>query len=423
MPSVPLEFAPMSAARHVPARHRSDPQGAMEMAAHLTFFLPPGQPKMPAASHLDELGSWMWRGDPLADDVASWMIEVGVSQGRATLEQALNQAPEHWHTLPVPLRRYLSHCTQTPTWLRPELLTQGARMIQSTGLHGMMVLRDVGLMAGYQASAINRTLLATGALQKGPQRRVAETSSWWVDCTREQGLQVQAAGFKSTLGVRVMHALVRHHVAQRPQWDAAQWGLPINQLDMQATYLGFSVAYLIGLRVTGVPVSAHQAQAVMHLWRYVGWLMGVDESLLFETEMQGRVGLYDNLLCQSPADDSSVALARALMDEPLHRHYRSLPKLRGRLNRARHLSLARLFVGRAGMQRLGLPTSLPWYPLLSFLPRLGWHGLHTLTPALQDRLVERGGRQQVSYLRVLFGQHAPTLAAMPNSASGSHPAH
>jgi hypothetical protein len=149
---------------------------------------------------------------------------------------------------------------------------------------------------------------------------------------------------------------------------------------------------------------------MMHLWRYIGWLMGVEEDLLSETEMQGRTSLYQNVISQAPPDESSAALGRALMNEPLDRHYPWGGALRGRFNRARHLSMLRLFVGREGMQHLGLPPALPWHPVLTTLPRLLWTGLHHLLPGGQARMVREGRANQLRYMPIVFGKHPPVVA-------------
>ena len=52
----------------------------------------------------------------------------------------------------------------------------------------------------------------------------------------------------------------------------------------------------------------------MHLWCYVGWLLGVDDRWLPHTERQGRRLLYHFLANDPPPDANSVALARALIE-------------------------------------------------------------------------------------------------------------
>jgi hypothetical protein len=391
-----------------PLRHGADLTASRRMARNVRLMIK-GDPE-PTPQEWDRLGAALWRGDPLADDVATWLRQEGMATARATLERAIEQGLDAVPEAPEVLRRFIQAVERTPDWVDQAQLAQGARFIQSTGQYGMLVLRDAGLMAGYQASAINQTLVMTGSLQRGAQRRVAETTSWWLDCIADGGLHRHGSGFKTTLRVRAMHALVRQNLLRRPDWNSAEYGLPINQVDMQATYLGFSVVHLMALRVTGVVVSRSDAQAMVHFWRYLGWLMGVEEDLLSCTEMQGRISLYQNVISQAPPDDSSAALGRALMDEPLKRHYPWGGAWRGRFNRARHLSVVRLFVGSEGMKHLGLPPTLPWYPMLTTLPRLAWTGLHRLVPGGQARLVRRGRDSQLRYLPIVFGAQPPGVA-------------
>jgi mpaB/rubber oxygenase-like protein len=313
---------------------------------------------------------------------------------------------------PPPLRAFFDVIDARPRWLDEARLLEGARVCGISGMTGLRVLRDVALMGGYQSSAINRPLILTGALAGGTQRRLAETTKWWIDCTEPGGMARFASGFQSTVRVRLIHAIIRRHLRGHAEWDGARFGLPLNQTDMAATYLGFSVVFLLAQRRMGVPLTAPEGRAAMHLWRYIGWLMGVDERWLYDEEQQGRVALYQNILAQAPPDESSRALGRALMNEPLSRHYARWPWLRGRYERALGLSVSRLFLGRRGMRALGLPRFvLPWFPLLSAPLVFAGHWLARLLGG-RGRLERRGRAAQVDYLPTLFGKAAPTLRGL-----------
>ena len=52
----------------------------------------------------------------------------------------------------------------------------------------------------------------------------------------------------------------------------------------------------------------------MHLWRYVGWLMGVDDDWLFTTEREQNHFLHHVLLVQDDVTPAGPALAGALVD-------------------------------------------------------------------------------------------------------------
>ncbi len=402
----------------IPSRHGQDPEGARRMTARLRLMVRGATDPSPAQHAA--MGQALMRGDPLADAVAQWMMEQGGARAWPLVERAIRSQLRPDEAMPPALKDLLAQVSVWPTWADGPTLDAGARAMQSTGLHGMRVLRDAALMAGYQASAINQTLLQTGALHDGAQRRVAHTTAWWMDVTEVGGMRPGAAGFEMTLKVRLMHAMVRQRLLRGETWSTDKWGLPVNQLDMQATYLGFSVVHLIALQTTGMWLSRKDREALMHLWRLIAWVMGVEEALLCHSEAHGRQTLLHNMLTQASADEGSVKLARALMDEPLGRHYAGpLSSWAGRFNKARHLSLVRWFVGAEGMRVLGLPTSLPWYPLLCMAPLAARSAVLIALPGLQAGVAARQRARQRHYLSAVM--QGPASAAGGQGA-GRHQA-
>lgn len=83
-------------------------------------------------------------------------------------------------------------------------------------------------------------------------------------------------GWKMALYVRVLHAKVRRLLLKRGDWKVNEFGIPINQEDMAATLLGFSINSLKGIEyVSGVDICQKDQEDFLALWRYVGWLLGV----------------------------------------------------------------------------------------------------------------------------------------------------
>jgi len=154
-------------------------------------------------------------------------------------------------------------------------------------------------MGGYLLSGFNKALILTGALNKGAAQRIAETGKWWIDCTEHGGMEKHAAGYRSTLHVRMVHAMVRRHLPKNPEWKNEEYGLPVNQIDMVATYLAFGPVMLVGMRALGIPVLPRDSRAVMHLWKYAGWLMGVEDKWLVDDEREGLALLYKTYMTQS----------------------------------------------------------------------------------------------------------------------------
>jgi len=364
-------------------------------------------------------------GDPLMDDYVVWMFGHDPKRGKQMFDMALHEGIAAVTDAPEALVALFGTVEQDPVWLDRDMLECAVAFIHSTGNNSQLVLRDLALMGGYLLSGFNQALVMTGALTKGSSKRMAETYKWWIDCTDPQGLLPQRAGYRSTIHVRLIHALVRRHLATKAEWDQSHWGLPISQTDMAATNLAFGVLYLTGLRALGIWPTAYEARAVLHFWKYTGWLMGVDECWLVDEERQGWVLMYHTMLTQSQPDWTSKELGRALADEPLSRppvkdqglvtYYLTLA--RQHFDYQKHLSTSCYFLNRTQMQSLGLPAKVwPWYPLLRTPWNLAETSIRRSLPILKLR--QRAGRQEQLDILAAYGIDGQYI-----SPDQSHPAH
>jgi len=396
-----------------PQRHR-DFRTSQKRAAKFRWLVKGGTHLSGPRWHA--LGDGLNQGDPLADAVVDWMHEYGMKAGRALFEQGIRQGVDTFSPQQIedagPLLSFLAEVEKRPDWLNNELLALGSRVLDRVHPVSYYVLRDAALMAGYLSSDLNKPLLMTGALQGGASRRVAQTMKWFSDCAESGGLQRQGPGFASTLHVRLLHAMIRKQLYKHRDWDADEMGLPINQTDMVATWLAFSVVFLGGARLMGVPFTKREAKAVMHLWKYACWLMGVDEQWLTDDETEGRRLLFHIFGTYRSANESSRLMGIALKNEVPQIPF---PRWRGwvwRWEQAKHLSLTALFVGPKGMKQLGLPMWIPpWYPMLSFPINLLTHTLLRFSPTLQRRYERRGHKARDELVQLHFGIETPDLAS------------
>jgi hypothetical protein len=394
----------------IPRRHGIDVAAGRRTARRVAWMVR-GDPE-PSPHRWRELGEGLMRGDPPADRLVEWMHGHGMRESMALYRRACHEGIAALAGAPPSLREFFVHCEQPPAWLEPKLVAEGQHLFQRMGRTADFALRDVALMGGYQASAFNKTLILTGALAGGNARRVAETMQWVADCTLVGGMERGAPGWVSTLHVRLMHAMVRRRISRLAEWNREELGLPINQTDMAATYFGFSVVLLLVVRAMGVPVTAAEGRAEMHMWKYICWLMGVDECWLTDDENVGRTLLYQMLLAQTPPDETSRQLGCALMHDCLREPWPT--RLRVRFEHHRHLSVTRLFVGADGMRALGLPRFvLPWYPLLSAPFTLLWHLAHRFVPQGPERAQRVGRAIQEQLTRVRFGSVPGGVGKLP----------
>lgn len=361
----------------------------------------------------------LWQGDPQMDSVVEWLFEQDSKQRKQLFEQALHHGTQALEHCPMVLKRFFEHVETPPVWFDPQQLDKALSFIHAVGLEANYVLRDLALMGGYLLSGFNQALVLTGALNQGASQRVAETSKWWIECTTPNGLARFSAGFKSTIHVRFIHALVRRNLQQKQDWDAEQWGLPICQIDMAATNLAFCSLFLMGLRGLGIFPNQAESNAVMHFWKYLGWLMGVEERWLVDKELDGHILLYHSLFVQSAPDWTSKALGAALSKEPLEKEFKHWQNIKRQYDYHKHLSISRLFLSSDNMQQLGLPKHvLPWFPLLLIPKNLLGFRLQRAIPRLHAWQQQRGRQAQLDY-QATFGQKG-TKTIQPEK---NHPAY
>ncbi|WP_040690290.1 oxygenase MpaB family protein [Nocardia vinacea] len=368
--------------------------------------------RLPAPEQWDHLGSSLVVGDAPMDDLVEWMYSEGIVHTRPLFDSALEHGIDSIADAPEPLREFFVRIETPPPWLDRDKLRRGARVFRMGGPDGVYVARDVSFLGGYLASGFNKTLIRTGALEKGPAQRFAETLQWALDVTVEDGLATGGRGYRSTIHVRLIHAFVRRHVAAMPDWRGADWGLPINQTDMAATLVGALIAPFVGAFAMGVVPSRTDLDAAAHLTRYVGWLIGVEDCFLPNSFRDAVRVLYHSLSAITNPDETTPQLALPMADDPLRWHYRNFPWLRGRIARAQHLSIAATFLGPRAMRRLGLPAYvLPWYPILRAPSNLTRSLIARTVPGGLDRAARRGRKAQEAFLSTLIGGRPAVIGA------------
>ena len=157
------------------------------------------------------------------------------------------------------------------------------------------------LVGGFSAPKIVKVLDTTSYMTTTNYdaiwRRLNETMEMVLDCLEEpRGLDIGQPGWKSVLRVRLLHSRVRLGIMKRGQWDAKANGLPINQEDMVATLLSFSASILKTIqRMTGRLTHADH-EAYLHLWRYVGHLIGVRDEFNPCTTMERAGGTMESIV-------------------------------------------------------------------------------------------------------------------------------
>ncbi|MQA61013.1 MAG: DUF2236 domain-containing protein [Actinophytocola sp.] len=297
--------------------------------------------------------------DPLADGLVEMIKSMPRGAGRALFEQALEGGIESVEDPSEALTDFFRDVETTPYWVDFDRIDRGARSITRTGLLGMFPLGDMSLMGGYLASRAVKTLIGTGDLEHAAARRLAETASWWIDITTPGSLRPGGEGVRSALRIRLVHAYVRDAMNHRDDWDYDAWDRPVNQVQTAGTLLLFSHVFLLGTQALGIRYSQQEREDVMHLWRYVGWLMGVDDELLPGNEADAWRLLWLLAATEFIPDEDSKRLAGALLTQNANigRGLGPLSGVVGSASVSLHAAISRLLIGKSNADFLELPNN------------------------------------------------------------------
>ena len=362
-------------------------------------------------------------GDPLADAFAADLVRLGRGPGMRMFHAAIEDGISAVGSAPDSLVALFADVDVVPPWVDFEQLDRAGDHLARNSLQLGLVLAAASLMVGYTNPAAAYPLILTGRLVDNAGVRNLEVGDWLREVTNHGGMRRDGLGFERTLRVRVIHAMVRRHVATRPEWDTAVLGTPISQPYMAHTLSEFGSIALAGMDLLGARYDVDELDDIYALWRYVGHLSGVSEALLPEDEADQRriQELYQ--LTRPSIDDDSRALVAGLVNDYLVPEVTEL--FPARMPASRRVAttyvngMIRAVVGDGLADELGIDESR----FKHVVPALGHltaavYGAQERRPGGKDRRVERGRRyrsEQEQRLRTKYSMSHDLVDASPST--------
>jgi hypothetical protein len=400
--------SPRSPRLGVPTRYGSAPEWSERFARPILALA--GAHARMRGEELEDLKAALMRRDELAAAFVRAVRDehaVTMPQFRTALAGGVDAVPD----APAPLRTLFAALEDRPAWVDDALLEQGAAAARRVGKDGFDILAFGSLLGGYRSGGALQPLVRSGRIAEETLKRIGETGQWWLAVTAPGGMARTGAGWQLSVHVRVMHAFVNYQLERDPGWDWDFRGVPINQHDQAGTIGSFSTSYLLQARALGIRIPHGDAAAIMHLWSYVGWLMGVEERWLPRTERQGRRVLGNIIAGFSAPEPSSRALGEGLIR--MHDAAPGIRPWRRLYERERALSTATFLNLGHGMRDVGQPLRPPWYPALRIPANLFWTQLVGRLPGGRAILDRRSERALARMERLQYAGHRPPVAEVP----------
>lgn len=345
----------------------------------------------------DELAEAMGRsldaGDRLGD---AWYADA---RGRGTVRQAREEFTTALErgvdavTDPSPaLIALFDQIDTEPDWLDWDLLDRGARVFRRYGKE-LYPYFGMATFSGYRTPSVTKPLILTGAYTgNSALNRFWETCKHWTDTSEPGGMRRGNPGYLTSLRVRLLHCMIRSRIVGHAEWDRARFGMPISQFNMFSTLMAGSVIPGHELKRLGYRTSDDDIVALMHMQRYIGYVMGVEPPWYPESIEDGYQAMRLIALAQrTNDDDDSRALCWSFMDtyKP-SADATGVKRLMAELNYRAQLGHA-YFYTPASYTKSGFPAVGLWRyaPLARFVPNFVRDTACQYIPAVAHRVDDR----------------------------------
>ncbi len=241
--------------------------------------------------------------EPLGQAVSGRLIQIGMDGGD---ESALREAPSA-------LREFFEECATPPDWVDPSAYIPGVRLFHRNSRLVLGAMVGGTLVEGFSTN-IAKSFFITGRLRDQGVRRLRQNNRHMVEIFLPGGLDRGGDGWKLSVRIRLVHAMVRRLLNSSEDWDYEGWGTPISAAHVGFAITAFSARLLTHLENLGAKFDDEERASFMQVWRHSGYLMGIPETILFRDEEDALELFNIGGLCEPPPDMESISLAHSLVN-------------------------------------------------------------------------------------------------------------
>ncbi len=328
----------------------------------------------PPAELVERFATGYYDSDPVAEAFVDEVYETrGANEGRRLLDQALEHGIDSIPDAPPSMRRLFDEFERDPEWLDWEQVELGARVFRRYGT-SVFSFATTSTLEMYSENSITKPLsLSGGYAGDTAHKRQVETVRFWIDVSEPGGLDKGppvARGRATALRVRIMHVFIRRRLLKHPEWDLDAWGVPISISDATLTLMGGSVVPGLALWSVGHQTTIKEIEALLHYWRYIGHLLGVQPNWYPETFQESVQLMYAAFVKRAyKAGKDGEELVESYLPAFAPKPGSPLRKrARDELNYRVQIGYTRFWMLPLTYRRHAMPNPWPWalHPLIQF---------------------------------------------------------
>ena len=250
-------------------------------------------------------------GDPELDPIMEELsAELSPGDLHRFVAAGIEQNDEVLRIAPQSLRDFFRNL-QEPPWLYYEYFGPGVRAFHAN-VDLMLAAFVTGVLVEGFSTLIAKSFRITGRVAS-TKRRLQQNNRHMMEIFFPAGLQRNGEGWKLSTRIRFVHARIRGLLANSEDWNHEAWGTPISAAHLGLAISVFSKRLLEYSKILGAKFSREEEESILAIWRYAGHLMGIPETILYQTGAEAEKTYRIGHLCEPPPDADSVAVANLLI--------------------------------------------------------------------------------------------------------------
>ena len=250
-------------------------------------------------------------GDPAADAAIADLLLLEPPQVARLIQAGIDRDVGILRAGPPRVRDFFEILETLPDWAKPDDFVPGVRMFHRNSALILGAFVGGTLIEGFSTN-IAKSFFITGRLRESAVRRLRQNNRHMLELFLPGGLERNGDGWRLSVRVRLVHARIRHLLAESDEWDAA-WGAPLSAAHMGFAITAFSVRLVNHMRRLGCRFNDEEKESFIAVWRYAGYLMGIPETILFRGERDALELFEMGRMVEPEPDFESVVMANALI--------------------------------------------------------------------------------------------------------------
>ena len=252
-------------------------------------------------------------GDPELDTVMEELASLPPDDLHRFIGAGIEQQDEILRSAPQALRDFFDIINTPPSWLDYKDFDPAVRAFYTNAADMLLAFVTGVLIEGFSTLMSKSFRITERMMHEAGTRQLKQVNRHLLDIFFPGGLLRNGEGWKLSVRIRFIHARVRQLMKVADEWHTGAWGTPISAAHMGFSAASFSERLLEHSISVGATYSEEEKESISSLWRYVSYLMGVPEAILYSNRDEAQKLFKIAFMCEPSPDPDAATMANILI--------------------------------------------------------------------------------------------------------------